>query len=111
MAYYDDLTYKRAEIKKYLNDRVKELKEYSDAINYFSIFTTEHPKDYLAHYILAELYFLNSNYNSAQVHFQKALTLNPNDSITGKYAFNCTIGVPIRCSSDIICPLFLEITL
>ena len=28
MAYYDDLTYKRAEIKKYLNDRVKELKEY-----------------------------------------------------------------------------------
>jgi hypothetical protein len=27
MAYYDDLTYKRAEIKKYLNDRVKELKE------------------------------------------------------------------------------------
>ena len=29
MAYYDDLTYKRAEIKKYLNDRVKELKEYS----------------------------------------------------------------------------------
>jgi len=26
--YYDDLTYKRAEIKKYLNDRVKELKEY-----------------------------------------------------------------------------------
>jgi len=29
MAYYDDLTYKRAEVKKYLNDRVKELKEYS----------------------------------------------------------------------------------
>ena len=29
MAYYDDLTYKRSEIKKYLNDRVKELKEYS----------------------------------------------------------------------------------
>ena len=29
MAYYDDLTYKRDEIKKYLNDRVKELKEYS----------------------------------------------------------------------------------
>ena len=29
MAYYDDLTYKRAEIKKFLNDRVKELKEYS----------------------------------------------------------------------------------
>ena len=28
MAYYDDLTYKRAEVKKYLNDRVKELKEY-----------------------------------------------------------------------------------
>ena len=27
MAYYDDLTYKRAEIKKYLNDRVKELEE------------------------------------------------------------------------------------
>ena len=29
MAYYDDLTYKRAEIKKFLNDKVKELKEYS----------------------------------------------------------------------------------
>ena len=29
MAYYDDLTYKRDEIKKFLNDRVKELKEYS----------------------------------------------------------------------------------
>jgi len=29
MTYYDDLTYKRTEIKKYLNDRVKELKEYS----------------------------------------------------------------------------------
>ena len=29
MAYYDNLTYKRAEIKKYLNDRVKELREYS----------------------------------------------------------------------------------
>jgi len=29
MAYYDDLTYKRDEIKNYLNDRVKELKEYS----------------------------------------------------------------------------------
>ena len=29
MAWYDDLTYKRSEIKKYLNDRVKEIKEYS----------------------------------------------------------------------------------
>ena len=29
MAYYDDLTYKRDEIKKFLNDKVKELKEYS----------------------------------------------------------------------------------
>ena len=28
MAYYDDLTYKRDEIKTYLNDKVKELKEY-----------------------------------------------------------------------------------
>ena len=29
MAYYDDLTYKRSEIKEYLEDRVKELKKYS----------------------------------------------------------------------------------
>ena len=29
MPYYDDLTYKRDEIEKFLNDRVKELKEYS----------------------------------------------------------------------------------
>ena len=28
MAYYDDLTYKRKEVETYLNDRVKELKQY-----------------------------------------------------------------------------------
>ena len=45
--------------------------------------------DNLAHYILAEIYFLNSNYKLAEVNFLKSIKMNPDDSISLYYLGMC----------------------
>ena len=73
MAYYDDLTYKRDEIKEYLDERIDEMKEYDiknlkqlikDGDIHNEIFNTDYY--IIIYYIIMNFCYFNLNMETCQ---------------------------------------------
>ena len=66
---------------------------YSDAIDYLNRFLTHFNDDYIAHYLIGELYYLNSNFEQAKEHFKSALSINPNDHLSLYHLGMCNFQI------------------
>ena len=67
----------------------KQLEMYSDARTYLDLFIFEFPNDYIAHFLMGELYFLDSSFLNAKQHFEKSLSINSNDYLSLYYLGVC----------------------